>query len=83
MTKSEFYRKHGSNLETINPDDAEYGENLVLYPEENHIAEKYLKKGHDVYTVYEESHEGGEEYVEAGFDSGTNPFKVGYLILKK
>jgi len=36
-----------------------------------------------VFTVYEEAEVGGDEFVEPGYDCSTNPFKVGYLILKK
>jgi hypothetical protein len=83
MTKTEFYRLHGNDLVIINPDDAEYGEHLLLWPEEDHIASNYCDEGHPVFTVYEEAEEGGDETVEPGFDCSTHPFKVGYLILKK
>lgn len=82
MKKSEFYQTFGHELEITNPGDAEYGEHLILHPEEKHIAQSYHEKGHEVFTVYEESSEGGEEYVENGFDSSSHPYKVGYLILK-
>jgi hypothetical protein len=83
MTKTEFYQLHGSDLEIVNPGDAEYGEHLILHPEEVHVADNYCNQGHPIFTVYEESYDGGEEFVEPGFDCGSNPFKVGYLILKK
>ncbi len=31
MTKTEFYQKHGGDLEIVNPNDAEYGEHLILH----------------------------------------------------
>jgi hypothetical protein len=83
MTKTEFYQLHGGDLEIVNPDDVEYGEYLILHPEEAHVASNYCDQGHPVFTVYEEAEVGGDEFVEPGFDCSTNPFKVGYLILKK
>ena len=83
MLKSEFYKQYGHELEVINPDDAEYGEHLILHPEEKHIAENFFNQGHPVFTVYEEAFVDGEEFVEPGFDCSTNTFKVGYLVLKK
>lgn len=83
MTKTEFYQLYGHLVEVINPDDAEYGDHMILAREEDHIAIKYEEQGHKVFTIYEEAEEGGDEFVEEGLDLATSPFKVGYLILKK
>ena len=83
MKKTEFYEKHGHEIKVINPGDIEYGEHLILYPEENEIAQSYNDQGYTVYTVYEESHEGGDEYVEYGLDTSRHPYKVGYFVLDK
>lgn len=83
MNKTQFYEMFGGDLELVNPGDAEYGEHLILHPEERHIAEEYHKNGHTVFTVYEESCEGGDEYVEEGLDTSSYPYKVGYYILRK
>ena len=83
MTKSEFYQTYGHLIEITNPDDAEYGEHLILARFEDHVAINYQEQGHQIFTVYEEAHEGGDEFVEEGLDLSTSPFKVGYLILKK
>lgn len=83
MTKTQFYQQYGHLIEVTNPDDAEYGEHLILAREEDHVAINYNEQGHKVFTVYEEAEEGGDEFVEAGLDLATSPFKVGYLILKK
>jgi len=83
MKKTEFYEKYGHLLLITNPEDPEYGEHLILAPEEDGIATSYNEEGHKVFTVYEEAEEGGEEFVEEGLDLGTNPYKVGYFVLIK
>jgi hypothetical protein len=45
MTKTEFYQKYGSYLEEVTQDNAEYGDHLILHPEEIHLAKKYLEEG--------------------------------------
>jgi hypothetical protein len=73
----------GHELLLTNTDDYEYGEHLILAPEEDHIAKEYSEKGHSIFTVYEESEPDGDEFVEVGLELGSSPYKVGYLVLKK
>lgn len=79
MTKDAFFKKYGGMLVTINPEDSEFGEHLILYPEETQVASDLLSKGKDIYTVYEESADGEGETVAKGFDSGA--YVVGYYAV--
>lgn len=83
MTKSEFFKRFGGDLIVTNPDDYQYGEHIVISPEEDHVAVNYSKEGYRVFTLFEEPAEGQEELVHPYFEAGKNPYKVGYYILNK
>ena len=83
MTHTQFFEKHGHELKCMFADDnGEFGQFLVLYPEEKDIAYEHLNNGHNVYTVYEESAPEGHEEVMLGLEDGS-PYIVGYYILNK
>ena len=83
MTKTELYKEHGDRLVKTNPNDMEYGEHLLLYPEDNELAEFYAAAGYELYTVYEGPAEDSDDIVEAGLDTGEHPYKLGYLVLER
>lgn len=80
MTKTAFFQKYGGMLIAVDEDNAEYGDYLILYPEEVEKAQKLMAEGKDIYTVYEEASEGQEETVCKGLDSGA--MVVGYYALQ-
>lgn len=79
MTKTQFYRKYGGLLVEVAKEDLEYGNHLILYPEEVEKAQQLQREGKHIYTLYEESGEGEEETVKKGLDSGT--YVVGYYAV--
>ncbi len=81
MTKTEFYQKYGMYLEAVAEDNAEYGDHLILHPEEIDLARKYQKKGLSIVSIHET--EDGEDFVDISqpCDFGTQPFKYGYYAV--
>ncbi len=81
MTKAEFYQKYGSYLEEVTQDNAEYGDHLILHPEEIHLAKKYLEEGLTIVSVHET--EDGEDFVDISqpCDFGPQPYKYGYYAV--
>lgn len=79
MTKTEFYQKYGGLLVEVATEDLEYGNHLILYPEEVEKAQQLQREGKDIYTLYEEPSEEEEETVKKGLDSGT--YVVGYYAV--
>lgn len=81
MTKTEFYQKYGVYLEAVAEDNAEYGDHLILHPEEIDLARKYQKEGLSIVSVHET--EDGEDFVDVSqpCDFGTQPFKYGYYAV--
>lgn len=81
MTKTEFYRKYGSYLKEVTQDNAEYGDHLILHPEEVCLAKKYQEQGFIIVSVHET--EDCEDYVDISqpCDLGSQPFKYGYFVL--
>lgn len=81
MTKTEFYQKYGNYLEEVTQDNAEYGDHLILHPEEIHLAKKYLEEGLTIVSVHET--EDGEDFVDVSqpCDFGTQPYKYGYYAV--
>jgi hypothetical protein len=81
MTKTEFFEKHGGGLHTVTVDDAEYGEFLILHPEEIELAKQLQNEGFIIVSVHET--ESGEDWVdtENEVDFGNQPHKYGYFAL--
>jgi hypothetical protein len=81
MRKTEFFKNYGGGLVPVRPDDAEYGEYMLLHPEETSLAESYERHGCIVVSVHEM--EDGEDDIDTSqpCDYGSQPFKIGYLVL--
>jgi hypothetical protein len=81
MTKTEFYEKYGRYLESVSNDDAEYGDHLILHPEEIDLAKKYQQEGLSIVSVHET--EDGEDFIDVSqpCDFGSQPFKYGYYAV--
>jgi hypothetical protein len=81
MTKTNFFKKYGHLLVQVSIDDAEYGDFLILHPEEKALAKELEDRGMTIVSVYET--ESGEDYIdfENPFDSADQPFKYGYLAI--
>lgn len=81
MKKEEFYKKYGHLLvEVVEGEDAEYGNHMLLHPEETWIANAYRDEcGFQIASIYE-TNEG--DVVEIDNDLGNHPYKIGYLVIK-
>ena len=83
MTKTEFFQKHGHKLLKVADDCAEYGDFLILHPEEITLAKSLEERGFTIVSVHET--EDGEDYIDVSqpCDFGTQPFKYGYFAISK
>ena len=81
MKKTEFFKNYGGALVAITADDAEYGDFLLLHPEEIEMAKVYESKGCTIVSVHEM--EDGDDDIDMNqpCDYGNQPFKIGYLVL--
>ena len=82
MRKTEFFEKYGGALVAITADDAQYGDFLLLHPEEIEMAKVYESKGCTIVSVHE-IEEGFDDDIDISqpCDYGNQPFKIGYLVL--
>ena len=82
MTKTQFFKDYGNRLITVS-NDGEYGDFLILHPEEIDMAKELQNKGCVVVSVHET--EDDEDYVDITqpCDFGTQPFKYGYFAISK
>jgi hypothetical protein len=81
LNKTEFFEKYGHKLKPVRFDDPETGDYLIWSPEEDDKAEEYYLLGYDIVTVYEPAADGEDDIVELDYNKGSNPYKVGYLVL--
>jgi hypothetical protein len=81
MTKTEFFEKYGSYLVAVSFDNAEYGDFIILHPEEIHVAKKYQDQGYSIVSIHDTEDE--EDFVDISqpCDFGDQPFKYGYFAL--
>jgi hypothetical protein len=81
MRKTEFFKNYGGGLVPVTFQDPEYGEYMLLHPEEASLAESYARGGYVVVSVHEM--EDGEDDIDTAqpCDYGSQPFKIGYLVL--
>jgi hypothetical protein len=79
MTKTEFFKRHGHQLVQISEDCSEYGDFLILHPEEIELAKKLQEQGMTIVSVHETEDE--EDFIDFEFDSGYQPFKYGYFAI--
>ena len=82
MNKTEFFKRHGHELVQVAYDDSEYGDFLILHPEEIHLAKDLQERGMTIVSVYET--EDGKDYIdfENPFDSADQLFKYGYMAIE-
>lgn len=81
MKQSEFFKKHGHELFKVSEDNAEYGEFLILHPEEVHIAKELEDRGFTIVSVHESEDNDNNIDFEKPFDSGHQPYKFGYYAI--
>lgn len=81
MTKTEFFRVYGPYLHVVFYDNSEYGDFLILHPEEINIAQKLQEEGLTIVSVHET--EDQEDFVDVSqpCDFGNQPFKYGYFAI--
>jgi hypothetical protein len=81
MKQSEFFKKYSHLLHKVSNDNYEYGEFLILHPEEIQIANDLSKKGFDIVSVHESEDGDNNIDFEKPFDYGNQPFKIGYYAI--
>ena len=84
ISKTEFFEKHGGGLVEVATDNSEFGDFLLLHPEEIDIAKQYQEKGYKVASVYQQSDEDIVDMVsplEDKDDTENEVFKYGYFII--
>jgi hypothetical protein len=83
MKKTEFFEMYGDLLVQTHVDDAQYGDFIILHPEEIELAQYYETIGCDVVSVHET--ETGEDDIDITqpCDYGNQPFKIGYFVLNR
>ena len=81
MRKTEFFKNYGGGLIPVRPDDAEYGEYMLLHPEEVFLAQHQENLGCTVVSVHEMEDGDDDIHISQPCDYGTQPFKIGYLVL--
>jgi len=79
MNKTKFFKKHGGSLLRVSNDDGQYGDFLILHPEEIDLAKELHERGYTIVSVHET--EDGEDFVDMSesCDFGNQPFKYGYF----
>lgn len=81
MKQSEFFKKHGHELFKVANDDTEYGEFLILHPEEIHIAKELQDRGFTIVSVHESEDDDNYIDFENPSDYGNQPYKFGYYAI--
>jgi len=83
MTKTQFFKENAGRLVKFSDDDGEYGDFLILHPEEIDAAKQLQDNGYTIVSVHETVD--GEDYVDISqpCDFGTQPFKYGYFAISK
>lgn len=81
MNKTKFFKKHGHELFKVSYDSTEYGDFLILHPEEIPMAKDLQEKGFTIVSVHET--EDNEDFVDISepCDFGNQPYKYGYFAL--
>ena len=83
MNKTEFFNNYGGALYQVAYDDSEYGDFLILHPEEISSAKELQERGYTIVSVFET--EDGEDFIdlENPCDYGTQPYKIGYFAINE
>lgn len=82
MKQSDFFKKHGHELFRMAEDDAEYGEFLILHPEEISVAKELESRGYTIVSVHESEDSDNNIDFEKPFDYGSQPYKIGYYAIQ-
>jgi hypothetical protein len=81
MKQSEFFQKHSHKLIKVANDDSEYGDFLILHPEEIPMAKELESRGFTVVSVHESEDGDNNIDFENPFDYGSQPYKIGYYAI--
>jgi hypothetical protein len=81
MRKTEFFKNYGGGLVPVTFEDPEYGEYMLLHPEEASLAASYERVGYVVVSVHEMEDGDDDIDISQPCDYGNQPFKIGYLVL--
>jgi len=83
MTKTEFFKTYGPYLHVVFYDNSEFGDFLILHPEEVRIAKKLLAQGLNLVSVHKNGDE--EDLVDVSqpcnFDNQDS--KIGYFAIHR
>lgn len=81
MNKTQFFKTYGHLLFKVTDDDGEYGDYLILHPEEIAMAKEFEEQKVTIVSVHET--EDGEDFVDFSqpCDFGNQPFKYGYFAI--
>ena len=83
MKQTEFFKNHGHELIKVSNDNAEYGDFLILHPEEIPLAKELESRGCTIVSVHESEDEDNNIDFENPFDYGSQPYKIGYYAISK
>ena len=81
MNKTEFFKKYGHQLLKVAEDNSEYGDFLIIHPEEIEKAKQLEEKGFIIVSVHETEYKGDFVDISQPCDFGNQPFKYGYFAL--
>lgn len=83
LSKTEFFQKYGGGLLVVSPDDCEYGDYLIMHPEEIDKAKQLEKEGYTIASVFENEEGDDTIIIDKPFDSGQQLFKIGYFAFNE
>ena len=81
MKQTDFFNKYGNSLCKVASDNAEYGDFLILHPEEISVAKDLEDRGYTIVSVHEEIDENFID-MELPCDYGNQPYMIGYYARK-
>lgn len=81
MNIPEFYEKYGNQIKVVNSDNAEYGEHLILHPEEIDLAKKLQSEGCIIVSVHESQDDDDDVDITQPVDFDDETFKYGYFAI--
>lgn len=82
MTHKKFIENYGHLLVETKCDNEEYGDYLILYPEEQEKALQWSDT-HQLVSIHETENDGVWVDMEQPCDMGNQPFKCGYYVIDK
>lgn len=82
MTHKEFINQYGHALITTDYDNGEYGDNIILYPEEQEKALEWYDT-HQLVSLHETEDYDTWVDIQQPCDMGYQPFKYAYYVIDK